>query len=611
MAIIRYIEIENFKTFGEKIHIDLGHPAVLIGPNNSGKTSVIQAITLWSQGVKTWYEKKGEANSTKERTRYGAGINRLNVLAIPVPETRFFWAGTKVRKGNTPIEITIGAGIERSGIVKMCRFVFTNRDSEVIYAKPDAQTLKDDELLHYASQLNVNLLYPISAILSGTSADVEEPFLQDGRINVLLGQGQTAHVLRNICYKIAMERGGEGEDDWKKITGIMNRLFMITLNKPQMNSARGSFTLTYRQTGVENPLEISLAGRGMQQVLLLLAYLYWHKNSIILVDEPDAHLEILRQKQIYNILNTKAEENNSQVIIATHSEAILDDAVETNLSLLLLYGKVVNLSDGPQARSQVRNALQYYGMEHYYKARISPRILMVEGSTDKEMLTELAKRLGHEEALGILTGSLNIYYTKDFYPQKDFEGSLDRTSGMFRNPKNYFFAIKQLVPELKALAIFDNDNREKNDDITDDFAIVYWKNYELENYFITPHVLITYISHRFAEEKGTLFENSCSAQFKETMEDVLLEKKFNGNKNTMAEYYNSSLEIQRMILGNFKMSDFAEEVFRRYAEKTNQPMLLTKGELYRLISSCPVEEISPEVSEKLNMLVKYFKYPDS
>ena len=97
---IRYVEIENFKVFSGKLHIDLGHPAVLIGPNNAGKTSVIQALSLWSRGVRAWYEKKGEPRKKEKRERISAGINRLNILDVPVSETRFFWSGTRVRKAN-------------------------------------------------------------------------------------------------------------------------------------------------------------------------------------------------------------------------------------------------------------------------------------------------------------------------------------------------------------------------------------------------------------------------------------------------------------------------------------------------------------------------------
>ncbi|MEI6391400.1 MAG: AAA family ATPase, partial [Verrucomicrobiota bacterium] len=43
MKLLHYVEIENFKRYAERQHIDLDHPAVLIGPNNCGKTSVLQA----------------------------------------------------------------------------------------------------------------------------------------------------------------------------------------------------------------------------------------------------------------------------------------------------------------------------------------------------------------------------------------------------------------------------------------------------------------------------------------------------------------------------------------------------------------------------------------
>lgn len=54
MRLLHYVEIENFKRFGQRQRIELAHPAVLIGPNNCGKTSAIQALALWGQSVKTW-----------------------------------------------------------------------------------------------------------------------------------------------------------------------------------------------------------------------------------------------------------------------------------------------------------------------------------------------------------------------------------------------------------------------------------------------------------------------------------------------------------------------------------------------------------------------------
>ena len=70
---------------------------------------------------------------------------------------------------------------------------------------------------------------------------------------------------------------------------------------------------------------------------MLLAYLYDSRaNTVFLLDEPDAHLEILRQKQIYNLINEVAEKQNSQIISASHSEALLQEAVQDQSAVAFL-----------------------------------------------------------------------------------------------------------------------------------------------------------------------------------------------------------------------------------------------------------------------------------
>jgi len=48
-------------------------------------------------------------------------------------------------------------------------------------------------------------------------------------------------------------------------------------------------------------------------MLLFIAYLFVHKETVLLLDEPDAHLEILRQRQMFIVLNHLAEKNNNQI----------------------------------------------------------------------------------------------------------------------------------------------------------------------------------------------------------------------------------------------------------------------------------------------------------
>jgi len=50
------LTIKNFKRFDEA-EVDLGKSVVLIGPNNSGKTTALQALALWELGLRRWTEK--------------------------------------------------------------------------------------------------------------------------------------------------------------------------------------------------------------------------------------------------------------------------------------------------------------------------------------------------------------------------------------------------------------------------------------------------------------------------------------------------------------------------------------------------------------------------
>ena len=84
----------NFKRFGE-VEVELGNPVVFIGPNNSGKTTALQALTLWDIGLKRWNEhRKGRPKTEK---RPGVTINRHDPIFVPVPDAKLLWRNLQVR----------------------------------------------------------------------------------------------------------------------------------------------------------------------------------------------------------------------------------------------------------------------------------------------------------------------------------------------------------------------------------------------------------------------------------------------------------------------------------------------------------------------------------
>lgn len=588
MRLLHYLEIQNFKRFGDRQRIELDHPAVLIGPNNCGKTSAIQAIALWSQAIRTWHDSKGKA-PPKERT--STSLNRLNIVAVPVPRTRYFWHNTVVRTGNTETRLLITLGVLHENKVEPVTMRFRNQGDELIYCTPDEATLAKPELIETAARLNVELLYPMSGL------ETEEPILQPGRIDVLLGQGQTAQVLRNLCLLVCKQ----APEDWKRIAGLMQRLFMVELGNPT-ETVRGSIDLHYRQMHVREPLDVALAGRGFQQMLLIFAYLYSHRRSVLLIDEPDAHLEILRQKQVYVLLREIAAENESQVVLVTHSEVILEESLDHNLTLLL-----AGQADDLAAKTEIGNALKHYGAEHYLRARQRGYVLYLEGGTDIEILRALARRLGHPVA-EVWDERINAFYVQDNYPDPDLDSQLERVEGGFGvTPKKHFFAIRDMVPGLAGLAILDNDGKGRQDSEEGGLQIVYWSRYEGENYFITPDVLRAFVAKQYQDMP--LF-GQFRSDTNEVLDALVLERVFAGRAHDFATWQRLPADAARLLwearTERIKLSDFAEEFFRRLANRLGHAMLLRKGELYRLVEFAEPQTIPEEVTEKLNLLAALF-----
>lgn len=596
MAAITYVEIENFKNFKNKVRIELANPSVLIGPNNAGKTTVIQALSLWSRAVREWFDKKGDLQS-KSKIRYGVGINRLNILDIPVRESRFYWNDTRVREGSKQINFTIGVGLVMRGKEYSLNMVFNCRDQESVYCRPDEKSLTNSALLEYACNISFHLLYPMSGIAAGAMDQSAEFLINDGQMNVQLGQGQTSHVLRNLCYRVAQASG----EDWQELCNFMDVLFQVKMSPPVLDEARSILSMNYTSEGSKAALEIALGGRGMQQVLLMLAYLYTHKGAVLMIDEPDAHLEILRQRQIFSILRDVTQKTGSQIIIATHSEVILDEALDTNLSFIL-NGESMCISQNKIIKSTLRNL----GVEHYYKARISPHLLIVEGSTDIAMLRALAQKISHP-VLKYLDKRLFCYYTRNVNPEFDIYKDVQRKATPAEKYKEYFFTLKSLVPHLNALVLLDSDRRDvvsAGDEETNGMRTLYWKRYELDNYFISPETLVKYIQFQKGED---LFSVINAKFMKEAVDEVLAEMLYEGNADAVQEYYNAGPQTRTQLLAKIKMSRFAELAFEKYAKKQGQPVLLNKGDYYKIIDILAPNEVPAEITEKLDAIQKLFE----
>lgn len=304
------LTIRNFKRF-EEVEIELGNPVVFFGPNNSGKTSAIQALALWDIGLRRWNEKRSGKRTPEKRP--GVTVNRRDLVAIPVPEANLLWRGLRVRdvrKENGRLRTSnIRIDLIVEGVAKKRRWVcgleFDYANDESLYCRPlrlsEGKTPDRMPVPDEARSARIAFLPPMSGLAA------TETRLDYGAVSVRIGEGRTAEVLRNLCFRIHEERRSQ----WKRLIEQIESLFGSELHPPRYIPERGEIVMTYSEHGVK--LDLSSAGRGLQQTLLLLAYMYANPGSVLLLDEPDAHLEILRQRQIYRLLIDVANESGSQM----------------------------------------------------------------------------------------------------------------------------------------------------------------------------------------------------------------------------------------------------------------------------------------------------------
>lgn len=567
------IQVHNFKRFGD-IDLELGNPVVLIGPNDSGKTTALQALALWEIGLRRWNEKWGGKKAPDKRP--GVTISRRDLIAMPVPSAKLLWRDLHVRDvqrvdgkpqtQNVRIEIVV-EGVEEAQVWK-CGLEFDYANEESLYCRPLRQSNEKGAarmpVPEHAGKQRIGFLPPMSGLAAG------EPKWEAGRINVLIGEGQTAQVLRNLCYGIIQDGLGR----WRQVCDHIRALFGVELEEPEYIAERGEITMTYReQSGIR--LDLSASGRGLQQTLLLLAYLYANPGSVLLLDEPDAHLEILRQRQIYHLLTNVAREHGSQIVAASHSEVVLNEAAGRDV-VIAFVGDPHRI-DG--RGGQVFKSLAQIGFDQYYQAEQKGWILYLEGSTDLAILQAFADLLGHP-AGGYLERPF-VHYVLD-QPQK---------------AREHFFGLREAKSDLVGVAIYDRLQQELQR--PPGLHELMWQRREIENYLCYPEVLSAYATASGEEDQpGPLFAITEVEKRREIMERCIADLVPPVALRDRSDRWWS----------NTKASDeFLDRLFEAFFTELGLPNLMRKSDYHVLARLVPEELIEPEVGEKLDEIVEIAK----
>jgi hypothetical protein len=577
---ISRVRIVRFKRFADQMFDLSGNSVLLAGPNNAGKTTLLHAISAWNLALKRWLAERGESGAKRKRI----SVVLDEFTALPLREMNLLWLNRHTARRvpdqkqpkPAPIYIEVvtakGQHVEESLTIE---FMYANE--KLVHVRPvKSPDAPDpiDSIPPFAKNLNVVHVPAFSGIAT------QEPRHTMGIQNKLIGEGRPGEIVRNLLLDI-WEKSRPSPDKppsadcspWKDLKSDIERLFQCQMLPPEFSDARPYVVCEYRpkpqpqDSASRSPkLDIANAGSGFHQVLLLLSFFHARPASVLLLDEPDAHLHFILQREIFDHLRSVAERRACKLIVATHAEVLLEDSEPDRI--ISFIGQVPRRLVRAEEKQRLRDALRRLSAIDLLQADHVRAVLYTEDETDHKILREWALILEHP--------ARDFFTFPYVYPLRG-KGNLD-------DAKRHFQALRLAQPDIRGLCLVDRDIGESSaGDMPAGLGLHRWRRYEIENYLLIPGIL-----KRFVRRQEDLFTTSHVVD-----DEALIDREFAAN-------FPAGIDFLRDIpaLQDLKASDFIVNLLSHTA------FPLPKRDLYMLAKLMQPAELHPDINAALDAVAR-------
>ena len=548
---IRKIRLRGFKKFANQKFEIPGH-LVVVGANDSGKTSLLQAVAAWMEIAFRWSQSNPDMAREEDGNYSTTNITVDSFSAVPLADFDHLWTGKKTQE---PIAVWLDT--ERWNI----GFEFLHKELELVAVRP-ARDVKEKALDALADDLGDRLekskriwrpvyIPPVSGLKVKESRFSEEATLQD-----YLAGTDAGKVLRNLLWRV-QENG-----HWGNLNQVVQEYFGYELTRP---SSAAHILIQYRRSSKEAAYDLSSAAGGFLQVLLIYAAILGLPSAVYLIDEPDAHLHISLQNKLFRDLLEWAQRDKFQVIVATHSERLIREAKMSDLRLLDAHG---NLQEIPhKSRVLVSLALDQLEIVEALRER---RILYLEGPTDIQILRAWADTLGHH-CLPFLERTTPIETAQR---EKEKKNTKEHVAAA------HFSIRRALVSDVRGVELRDGDSRGGGQKAPAGLELLFWKRKEIESYLLHPESVVRHL------QSVTSKKNAEKAR--QYMEIKLPPELF------------GSPSGEQLFLKEFLIKDFFSALFQEAGLRQ-----ATSEDYLSMAKEMKAEEIHPEVREKLDRIADH------
>ncbi|NSY69388.1 AAA family ATPase [Agrobacterium tumefaciens] len=479
---IREIRLTNFRKF-EKYTVLCRQGNIFVGPNNAGKSALIEAMRILDACIRLSIRKNPKLVSLPDgNILYGYEISR-ELINVDLSHSSHNYVDLhsaiefKIDNGNKAIII-----IEREGPVLFTLESESNRTSSA-------------NKFHSSFPLNIVVVPTLSTL------EREEKYVLDETIQKSYWKKTSSRHFRNVWLR-------KSEAEFLEFAHDVNSAWPnIILQKPERQRGDQSILeMFYSEQRFDR--EITWSGFGFQVWVQMLTHLGRAKNAgIVVIDEPDIYLHSDLQKKLIKILR----ERYSQFFLATHSTEIIDEAEEMEIVSVNSQYKTAKRIKSEEDYNKLR---QYVGSSiNYDIARVSKakKVIFVEGE-DRRVIEDFAKILGLKN---LVLNAVPFVKLGGFFGWERALGAV--------------WAFKEILDmDIEAYCLFDRDYRSA-DEIEEFRKKMEHNNVrcrvlgrkEIENYLIDLDAIYLAVSNKTVRKNVSLNREN----FDEIVERVMLRLK--------------------------------------------------------------------------------------
>ena len=317
---ITEIKIQNFKLF-KSLHLkDLPQILIIGGKNNSGKTSVLEAVALCQAfGSAMIFLKfinwRGETPSLNNDMWLLSAFHNL--------------------EGKHPLEFEFKDTSNLSKQQKVCFEPLNSFDNSISGGGIRQRGLSFSE--KGAMGYSVSYWPDITRKRETSQMIIEDNKIKPKNLSssferIIMNQKSRSCYYISSSYPLTQEENAVRYSKLELENNTSGVLSALKILEPKLKSLHilspQEKPIIYGDTGARKKTPLFLMGQGISRLISILLVIAEAKNGIVLLDEMEVGFHFSFMKDLWKAVSHHAKINNTQIIATTHSRELIAGAVE-------------------------------------------------------------------------------------------------------------------------------------------------------------------------------------------------------------------------------------------------------------------------------------------